>query len=57
MSEVPLYISGGAQLCDSGHRRGVVGAAPPIGPYSRTMPRALWNPWGGALFLMSEVPP
>ena len=20
------------------------------------MPRALWNPWGGGLFLMSEVP-
>ena len=27
----------------------------PIGPYSRTMPRALW--WsGGGLFLMSEAP-
>ena len=25
-------------------------------PYSRTMPRALWCPWGGLLFLMSEVP-
>ena len=29
---------------------------PPIGPYSRTMPRALWRSWGGAQFLMSEVP-
>jgi hypothetical protein len=28
----------------------------PLGPYSRTMPRALWKPWGGGLFLMSEVP-
>ena len=28
----------------------------PLGPYSRTMPRALWSPWGGGLFLMSEVP-
>ena len=28
----------------------------PLGPYSRTMPRALWNPKGGGLFLMSEVP-
>jgi len=28
----------------------------PLGPYSRTMPMALWKPWGGGLFLMSEVP-
>ena len=28
----------------------------PLGPYSGTMPRALWWPWGGGLFLMSEVP-
>ena len=28
----------------------------PLGPYSRTMPRALWWPYGGLLFLMSEVP-
>jgi len=28
----------------------------PLGPYSRTMPRALWKPEGGGLFLMSEVP-
>ena len=27
-----------------------------LGPNSRTMPRALWCPWGGGLFLMSEVP-
>jgi hypothetical protein len=27
----------------------------PLGPGSRTMPRALWWSWGGALFLMSEV--
>ena len=26
------------------------------GPYSRTLPRALWWPQGGGLFLMSEVP-
>jgi len=25
------------------------------GPYGRTMPRALWQSWGGGLFLMSEV--
>ena len=28
----------------------------PLGPYSRTMPRALWWPKGEWLFLMSEVP-
>ena len=28
----------------------------PLGPYSRTMPRALQWSWGGARFLMSEVP-
>ena len=27
-----------------------------LGPYSRTVPRALWWPKGGVLFLMSEVP-
>ena len=29
---------------------------PPLGPYSRTMPRALWQSSGGGQFLMSEVP-
>ena len=28
----------------------------PLGLYSRNMPRALWRPKGGGLFLMSEVP-
>ena len=28
----------------------------PLGPYSRNMPRVLWRPSGGGLFLMSEVP-
>jgi len=28
----------------------------PIGPYSRTMPRTMWKPWGVWLLLMSEVP-
>ena len=27
----------------------------PLGPYSMTMLRALWKPWGWGLFLMSEV--
>ena len=28
----------------------------PLGPYRRTMPRALWESWGGGRFRMSEVP-
>ena len=28
----------------------------PLGPCSRNVPRALWRPLGGGLFLMSEVP-
>ena len=28
----------------------------PLGPYSRTMPRALWGSQGDGCFLMSEVP-
>ena len=27
-----------------------------LGPYSRTMPRALWWSYGGGLFLMSKAP-
>ena len=27
-----------------------------LGPYSRTVPRALWKPKGWGLFLMGEVP-
>ena len=30
--------------------------APPLGPYSRTMPRLLWRSRGGGRFLMSELP-
>jgi hypothetical protein len=26
----------------------------PLGPYSRTMPRALWKHYGGVLFLMNH---
>ena len=28
----------------------------PLGPYRRTIPRALWGSWGGGRFLMGEVP-
>ena len=30
--------------------------APPLGPYSRPEPRALWRSWGVGRFLMREVP-
>jgi len=29
---------------------------PPLGPYSRTMSKGLWWPYGGVIFLESEVP-
>ena len=29
---------------------------PPIGPYSRSMPMALWRSLGGGLILVREVP-
>ena len=29
---------------------------PLLGPYSKTTPGVLWWPYGGGLFLMSEVP-
>ena len=29
---------------------------PPLGTYSRPMPRAIWGSWRDGLFLMSEVP-
>ena len=35
--------------------QGHLANTPLLGPYSRTMPRAQWWPWGG-LFLMSEIP-
>jgi len=54
-----VIISAGNLLgpCDIAYR----GSSPmrnsaPLGPYSRTMPTALWWPLGGGLFLMSEVP-
>ena len=30
--------------------------SPPLGPYSRYMPRALWWSQGGCIFFVSEVP-
>ena len=37
---------GTSQLTNSGR----------LGPYGRTLPRAIWQSQGGGLFLMSEVP-
>ena len=34
----------------------MIGNSTPLGTYSRTMPEAIWWPWGGVLFLMSEEP-
>ena len=45
--DVPFASVGSASL---------IGNNPSLGPYSRTMARALWWSYGGALFLMSEVP-
>ena len=36
-------------------RTSLIRNSAPLGPYSRTMPRALWDALGGGLFLMSEV--
>ena len=71
MSKVPLYARTTGVARSSGHTiedphpklkfgpyRGaslIINSAP-LGPYSRTMPRALWWSYGGGLFPMSEVP-
>ena len=34
----------------------LIGSSPPLGPYSRTMLRALRWSWGGGLFLAIEAP-
>jgi hypothetical protein len=46
-------------LCiyDSAYRgTSIIRNSTPLGPYNRNMPRALWWPYGGELFLVSEVP-
>ena len=42
----------------SGEYRGtsIITNSAALGPYGRNMPRALWRPLGGGLFLVSEVP-
>ena len=46
------------RLVNSGWYRGtfLIRNNAPLGPYIRTMPRALMRPLGVVLFLMSEVP-
>ena len=44
--QVPFPYRGTSLIRNIGH----------LGPYSRTMPRALWHFWGGGQFFMSEVP-
>ena len=61
MSEVPLYRCWASAALPARQRKPYRGTSPirnsaPLGPYSRTIPRTLWKPWGGGLFLMSEVP-
>ena len=34
-----------------GEKAAVIRNSLPQGPYSRTIPRAVWWPWGGACFL------
>ena len=46
------FIFRSPDLLNSGPNRN---RTPLLGPYSRTMPRALWLSWGGGLFLLSEV--
>ena len=40
--------------CDRG--TSLIRNNPLLTPYSRTLPRAIWWPWGGGVFLMGEVP-
>ena len=55
MSEVPLHMYLNFEL-ESGlfplyRGTSLIRKRPPVGPYSRAMPRALWWSWGGCVFL------
>ena len=62
MSEVPLYGFDqdkgfvGIQVRLGYRGTSVMRNSAPLGSYSRTMPRAMWKPKRGGLFLMSEKP-
>ena len=52
MSKVPLCL---IFIEDRGTSR--IRNRHPVGPYSRTAPKALWWSWGDGLFLMSKENP
>ena len=54
VSRQPASRQGASILYSILHSTGV--PHPLLGPYSRTIPRALWWSLGGGLFLVSEVP-
>ena len=69
MSEVPLYAAASSlqiqymymprtrRLTPNSYRgTSLIRNSTQPGPYSRTMPRALWWPWWRGEVLMSEVP-
>ena len=56
MHEVPLQLVIPTPLLWDRRGTSLIRNSAPLGPHSRTMPRALWCSWGGVLFLMSEVP-
>ena len=45
------YPGGGAYRGTS-----LIRTSAPLGPYSRTISRAIWWSWGKGLLLMSEIP-
>ena len=49
-------VFGGWQMREALRGTSLIRNSPLVGPYSRTMSRALWWPKGGGVFLMSEVP-
>ena len=58
MGEIPLYFSAQHTGATPGEVQGTspMRNSAPLGPYCRTMQRALWWVPGGGRFLMSETP-
>jgi hypothetical protein len=58
ISEVPLQgsWSSSLQFLDSHKARALIRKRTPLGPYSRTMPKAPRGSYGGRRFLMRKVP-
>ena len=54
--EIVALFPRGQQLRTPSYRgTSIVRNSAPLGPYSKNMPRPLWRPEGGGVFLMSEV--